>query len=167
MPDVILAAFAMKRALPVVEGGMREDGKRVGRLGTVIIGTVEGDIHDIGRTMVSVLLKARGFNVIDLGINISADGFLAAVKEHRPKVVGMSSLMTTTVVEQFKVIQALTRSGLRDTVKIMVGGGALTPKLCEEMGADGFEPTAHGAAELAWRLVRPNDEGPLPRGAFA
>lgn len=167
MPDVILAAFAMKRALRIVEGGMKEDRGGDGGLGTIIIGTVQGDIHDIGRTMVSMLLKARGFNVIDLGINVGADAFLAAVKEHRPKIIGMSSLMTATIGEQFKVIQALVRSGLREKVKVMVGGGALTSKLCEEMGADGFEPTAHRAAELAWRLVRPSNEGPLPQVALA
>ena len=167
LPDIILASFAMKRALPVVEGGMKGDGTPVGRLGTIVIGTVRGDIHDIGGTMVSMLLKARGFNVIDLGINVSADAFLAAVKEHKPKIIGMSSLMTTTVREQFTVIRALTKSGLRQKVKVMVGGGAVTPKLCEEMGADGFEPTAHRAAELAWRLVRPSNGRPRPQYVVA
>ena len=158
MSDIILSAFAMKRALPIIEGEIGQDGQRIGRLGKVVIGTVHGDIHDIGRTMVSMLLKTRGFDVVDLGINVSTGDFVAAIEKHHPQILGMSSLMTTTIEEQFKVIKALVLEGLRDKVKVMVGGGAITKKLCEQMGADGYERTARGAAELAWRLVRPDED---------
>ncbi len=154
--DVILAAFAMKSAIPIVEKELSTTGTTVGHLGTVVIGTVCGDIHDIGITILSMLLRARGFNVIDLGASVSTAGFVDAVRKHRPQILAMSSLMTTTAQEPFQVIRALVEEGLRDKVKVMVGGSAITQTLCEEMEADGYEPTAHLAAELAWRLIHSN-----------
>lgn len=155
--DVILAAFAMKAAMPILERELERTGRRVGRLGTVVIGTVYGDIHDIGQTMVAMLLRARGFEVIDLGANVPVEGFVEAVARHRPDILAMSSLMTATAHEQFKVVDALVRKGLRDRVKVMVGGSAITRRMSVQMGADGYEPTAHGAAELAWRLTHATD----------
>jgi methanogenic corrinoid protein MtbC1 len=152
--DVILAAYAMKGAIPTIEYEIERTDRQVQYLGTIVIGTVQGDIHDIGRTLVSMLLKARGFKVIDLGVDVPTQQFVAAVRDLRPQILAMSMLMTTTAQEPFRVIQALGEEGLRDRVKVIVGGSAITPKLSAEMGADGYEPTAHRAAELAWRLTR-------------
>ncbi len=152
--DVILAAYAMKRAIPIIEDEVERTDRTIQYLGTIVIGTVFGDIHDIGRTLVSMLLKARGFKVVDLGVNVPADQFVDAVKCHQPQILAMSTLMSTTAQEPFNVIHALAQQGLRDQVKVIVGGNAITRKLCEEMGADGYETSAHRAAELAWRLTR-------------
>ncbi len=153
LPDVILSAFAMKSAIPMIETEIKKSGKEENTIATVVIGTVLGDIHDIGRTLVAMLLRARGYNVVDLGQNVGASEFVEAVREHNPDILAMSSLMSTGTPEQFKIVQALTDAGLRDGLKIIVGGGAITQRLCDEMGADGYEPTAHRAVELAWRLT--------------
>ncbi|HWQ83527.1 MAG TPA: cobalamin-dependent protein [Anaerolineales bacterium] len=151
--DVILSAYAMKSAIPIVEAEIEKGRQKVHSIGRVVIGTVSGDIHDIGRTLVAMLLRARGFEVIDLGINVSCDDFTQATLKFKPDILAMSSLMTTSAQEQFKVIRALREAGLREEVKVIVGGGAITEKLKQEMGADGYEPTAHRAVELAWRLT--------------
>lgn len=152
LPDVVLAAFAMKAAIPIVESQVQRAGQNIETLGTIVIGTVFGDIHDIGKTMVSMFLKARGFRVIDLGVNVTIEQFVKAVRECRPGVLAMSALTSVTASEQAGVIQALKAEGLRDRVRIMVGGGAITQELAEHIGADGYEPSARGAVELAWRL---------------
>ena len=152
LPDVVLAAFAMKAAIPIVESQVQRTGQKIETLGTIVIGTVFGDIHDIGKTMVSMFLKARGFRVIDLGVNITVEQFVKAVREYRPGVLAMSALTSVTALEQARVIQALKAKGLRDRVRIMVGGGAITQELAEHIEADGYEPSARGAVELAWRL---------------
>lgn len=152
--DVILAAYAMKSAIPIIEQEIEKTGITMQYLGTIVIGTVQGDIHDIGRTLVTMLLKARGFKVVDLGSNVSAETFLDAVRSYKPQILAMSTLMTTTTREPFKVIDALSKEGLRDQIKVIVGGSAISDKISREMGADGYEPTAHRAVELAWRLTR-------------
>lgn len=151
--DVILSAFAMKSAIPMIEAEIGKSGKEVNSIGTIVIGTVTGDIHDIGRTLVAMLLKARGFSIIDLGNNVSVSDFVEAVRKHKPDILAMSSLMTTGRQEQFEVIQTLIEAGLRDRVKVIVGGSAITQELSRQMGADGYEPSAHRAVELAWRLT--------------
>ena len=152
LPDVVLSAYAMKNAIPIVEKEIQRTGKRVDTLGTVVIGTVFGDIHDIGKTLVAMLLKARGFRVVDMGVNVTADQFVRAAREQQPDVLAMSALTTASAPEQAKVIQALRHEGLRNSVKVMVGGGAVSVELAERIGADGYESSAHGAVELAWRL---------------
>jgi len=152
LPDIVGASFAMKSAMSIVEEEIKKTGKRVRALGTVVIGTVYGDIHDIGKTMVSALLTAGGFKVIDLGVNITAEQFMEAIREHKPDILAMSALLTVTTLEQRKVINALKEEGVRDKVKVMVGGGAITQEFAERIGADGYEPTAQGAVELARRL---------------
>lgn len=151
--DVILSAYSMKSALPIVEAAIEKNRQKVNSIGKVVIGTVHGDIHDIGQTMVAMLLKAKGFEVIDLGTNVSYERFVQAILDYQPDILAMSSLMTTSTQEQFKVIRALIDIGLREKVKVIVGGSAVTQKLSEQMGADGYEPTAHRAVELAWRLT--------------
>jgi len=153
LPDVVMAAYAMKSAIPIVEEQIERTGKEMGTLGTVVIGTVRGDIHDIGKTIVAMLLKTRGFKVIDLGFDVTAEQFVKAVREYAPNVLAMSALTTTTAPEQRKVIKALKEEGLRDEVKVMVGGGAITRSLAGEIEADGYEPSARRAVELAWRLT--------------
>jgi len=153
LPDLVGAAAAMQSALPIIEEQLRKEGKTRESLGLVVIGTVFGDIHTIGKDMVSTLLMAGGFEVIDLGINIKAEDFVAAVKERNPKILALSALMTMTAPEQGKVIAALIEKGLRDKVKVMVGGGAITQEFAEEIGANGFAPTAPETVNLAKRLL--------------
>ncbi|WP_309493274.1 corrinoid protein [Candidatus Hecatella orcuttiae] len=151
--DLSMAAEAMKNAVPIIEEEIKKAGKKQKTQGTVVIGTVAGDIHDIGKTMVSTLITAAGFEVIDLGVDIPAEKFLEAVRKYNPDILAMSSLMTITTPEQGKVLEALRREGLRDKVKVMVGGGAVTQEFAEGIGADGYAPTAPGAAELAKKLA--------------
>ncbi|MFN2166874.1 MAG: cobalamin-dependent protein, partial [Anaerolineae bacterium] len=123
-----------------------------GAVGSVAIGTVHGDIHDIGKTIVATLLKSRGFRVIDLGVNVGTEQFLEPVRTQGPDILAMSALTTATALEIAKVAQALEQEGLRARVKLLVGGGAVTPALAERVGADGYHATARGAVEQAWRL---------------
>lgn len=153
LPDLVGAAEAMKSAMPIIQEEIKRRGKRLKTLGTVVIGTVYGDIHDIGKTMVSTLLTAEGFEVIDLGVNITAQEFLEATKKHRSDILAMSALMTTTSPEQRKVLKALESAGLRDRVKVMVGGGAITEEFAKSIGADGYGATAPDAVKLARRLI--------------
>jgi methanogenic corrinoid protein MtbC1 len=153
LPDLIGAAEAAQTALSVIENKIVESGQEPERLGTVVLGTVFGDIHNIGKTMVGALLTAHGFKVVDIGTNVTSAQFLKAVKKNQPDILAMSALLTTTAVEQAKVIDALKEEGLRDQVKVMVGGGALTPEFAEQIGADGYRATAPEAVDLATELV--------------
>lgn len=153
LPDLIGAASTMQAAMPIIEGQLKKAGKTRESLGCVVVGTVLGDIHSIGKDMVATLLVAGGFEVINLGINISAEQFLAAIKEHKPSLLAMSALMTMTAPEQEKVINTLKKEGLRDRVKIMIGGGAITQEFADKIGADGYAVAATGAADLARRLI--------------
>ncbi len=153
LPDLVGAADAMTAATPVIEAEIKRTGAQRESMGTVVIGTVYGDIHTIGKTMVATLLQAEGFTVHDAGINVTAEQFVEAVRTHKPDILAMSALMTMTAPEQRKVIEQLQAEGLRDSVKIMVGGGAITQQFADTIGADGYDPTAPGAAKLARRLV--------------
>lgn len=153
LPDLIGAADAMKSAMPIIEEEINRKGAKRESLGTVVIGTVFGDIHDLGKTMVSTLLIADGFQVIDLGINIGAEEFVEAVSKHKPDILAMSALMTMTSIQQMLVIATLQGKGIRGKVKIMVGGGAITEEFAKSIGADGYDPSAPGAVKLARRLI--------------
>jgi len=153
LPDLIGAADAMSAATPILEEEIKRRGARRESLGTVVIGTVYGDIHTIGKTMVATLLTANGFQVYDVGINVTAEKFVEAIKQYKPDMLAMSALMTMTAPEQKKVIETLKKEGLRDKVKIMVGGGAITQEFADSIGADGYDPTAPGAVKLARKLV--------------
>lgn len=153
LPDLVGAADAMTSATPIIEEEIKRRGTKRESLGTVVIGTVYGDIHSIGKTMVAALLTADGFAVNDLGINVTAEDFVEGVKRYRPDILAMSALMTMTATEQKKVIATLKKQGLRDKVKIMVGGGAITQEFADSIGADGYDPTAPGAVKLARRLI--------------
>ena len=153
LPDLIGAADAMSAATPIIEEEIKRIGIKRESLGTVIIGTVYGDIHTIGKTMVATLLTADGFQVYDVGINVTGQKFLEAVKKYKPDILAMSALMTMTAPEQKKVIETLKKEGLRGKVKVMVGGGAITQEFADSIGADGYGPTAPAAAKLARKLV--------------
>lgn len=152
LPELIIGAEAMKRALAVLEPAMAGDQSRE-VVGTVVIGTVEGDMHEIGKTLVGTMLIANGFKVIDLGVDLSADKFVAAVKENNADIVGASALLTTTMLQQKKIIEALAAEGLSDKVKVMVGGAPVTESYALEIGADGYAEDAISAVDLAFRLV--------------
>jgi len=154
LPDLIGAADALQGAMPILEEDIARKGLKREKEGSVVIGTVFGDIHNIGKDMVGTLLTAEGFEVHDLGINVKADVFIKAVEEHNPDILAMSSLLTTTALEQEKVIKELEKSGLRNEIKIIVGGGAITGEFAEKIGADGYEPTANDAVKLAKSLLR-------------
>jgi len=153
LPELVGAAAAMEAATPIIEEEIDRVDARRESLGTVVIGTVYGDIHTIGKTMVATLLTADGFVVNDLGINVSAEGFVMGIKRYHADILAMSALMTTTAPEQRKVIEILKSEGLRDEVKIMIGGGAITQEFANSIGADGYDPTAPGAVSLARRLA--------------
>ncbi len=153
LPDLVGAARAMENALPVVEEAIKSSGKRRESLGVVVIGTVFGDIHTIGKGMVGTMLTAEGFEVHDVGINVTTESFVAAVKEYQPDILAMSALLTTTAPEAKKVTDALKGEGLRDKIKVMVGGGAITESFATSIGADGYDPTAPGAVDVAKKLL--------------
>jgi methanogenic corrinoid protein MtbC1 len=153
LPDLVCSANTAQAAMPILEESIRSSGKTVQNLGTVVIGTVHGDLHSIGKSMVSVLMSAQGFRMIDLGINVTAEQFIAAVQQHQPQVLALSALLTTTAPEQGKVIEALRAAGLRDQVKVIVGGGAITPEFASMIGADGYGATAPEAVELVRQML--------------
>jgi corrinoid protein of di/trimethylamine methyltransferase len=153
LPELMGAAEAMQSAMPILEAEIMKKGMERKSLGTVVIGTVYGDIHDIGKTMVGTLLTTGGFSVHDLGVNKSVEEFVQAVKEYKPDILAMSALLTMTAPEQRKVIDTLKKEGLRDKTKVMVGGGAITQEFADEIGADGYDATAPGAVGLARRLL--------------
>lgn len=153
LPDLVGAAEAMSAAKSIIEEEIEKRGAKAETPGTVVLGTVYGDIHSIGKTMVGTLLVAEGFAVHDLDVNVTAEAFVEAVQKHDADILAMSALLTSTAPEQRKVIEALKREGLRDRVKVMVGGGAITEEFAEAIGADGYDPTAPGAAKLAREFV--------------
>jgi trimethylamine corrinoid protein len=153
LPDLVMAAEAMKAGIAVLEPEMRRRGMRRESLGRVVLGTVKGDIHEIGKTLVGILLSAAGFEVVDLGVNVTAEMFAAKARELNADIVGVSSLLTTTMALQRGVVEALDRAQLRPRVKIIVGGAPVTRKWAEEIGADGYGKDAVGAVTLAKSLV--------------
>jgi len=153
LPQLVGASEAMLRATPLVEEEIKKTGAEREVLGRIVIGTVFGDIHTIGKTMVATLLTAEGFEVHDIGINVKAEEFIEAVKKYNANILAMSALMTTTAPEQMKVIETAKKAGLRDKMKVMVGGGAINEEFADSIGADGYEPTAPRAVKLARTFV--------------
>jgi len=151
VPEVLIAARAMHAGMDVLKPKLIESG--VKNIGTVAIGTVKGDLHDIGKNLVKMMLEGAGFEVIDLGIDVSPDKFVEAVKEHKPNIIGMSALLTTTMVNMVDVIKALNVAGLRDKVKIMVGGAPITQNYANQIGADGYSPDAASAVDKAKTFI--------------
>lgn len=148
IPEVLVSAKAMKGAAEVLRPLIARGGES-GSRGRVVMGTVKGDLHDIGKNLVIMMLEGAGFEVTDLGTDVPASKFVQSVRDVRPQVVGMSAMLTTTMLEMAKVVQALREEGLRAQVKVMVGGAPLNQGFAEEIGADGFGMDSTVAAELA------------------
>ncbi len=153
LPDLVCASEVVKNALPVIIKEIENQGKKAKSMGKVIIGTVFGDIHSIGKSMVATLLFASGFEVIDLGINVKSTDFLKAVHEHSPDIVAMSALLTTTIMEQQNVIEGLKREGIRKSVKVIVGGSPINQEFADSIGADGYGATAPEGVRIAKLLL--------------
>lgn len=154
LPTLVGAGEAMNKATTILEEEIERRGRVRETKGTVLIGTVKGDIHSIGKDLVVSLCKAHGFTVIDLGVDVSAEGFIAGMKEHNPDILGLSALMSTTVREQGAVVETLLEEGIRNKVKIMIGGAAASEDFAHQIGADGFAPTAPMAVKLAESLLK-------------
>jgi corrinoid protein of di/trimethylamine methyltransferase len=152
LPELIIGADAMKSALDILEPALVGDQKRE-VVGTVVLGTVEGDLHEIGKTLVGTMLTANGFKVVDIGVDKTAAEFIDAVKESDATMVGASALLTTTMLQQEKLIEALKEAKLRDQVKVMVGGAPVTDSFAKQIGADGYAEDAISAVDLAMRLA--------------
>jgi corrinoid protein of di/trimethylamine methyltransferase len=153
LPDLVLAGEAMKAAVSVLEPEMKRRGTERQMLGKVVLGTVEGDIHDIGKTLVATMLSAGGFEVHDLGVDVPISTFVEKAREVNADIVGVSALLTTTMVKQRNVIEALAEAGLRPRVKVMVGGAPVTSSWVEQIGADGYSEDAFGAVAVAKKLM--------------
>ena len=151
VPEVLLAANAMKAGMEILRPLLAETGAE--RMGTVVIGTVKGDIHDIGKNLVAMMLEGAGFDVIDLGINNPVEDYLAALEEHEPEILGMSALLTTTMPYMKVVIDELEAKGLRDKYIVLVGGAPLNEEFGKAVGADAYCRDAAIAAETAQALV--------------
>lgn len=151
VPEVMRAAKSMAAGLDLVKPLLAD--ADIPSAGTVIIGTVKGDLHDIGKNLVVMILQSSGFNVIDLGVDVSPEAFVEAVKEHKPQVVGMSALLTTTMMGMKQTLEALQEAGLRDTVKAIVGGAPVSQSFADEIGADGYCADVLSAKEMCAQIV--------------
>jgi 5-methyltetrahydrofolate--homocysteine methyltransferase len=151
VPEMLVSARAMKGGMKLLRPHLIA--AKIQAVGRVIIGTVQGDLHDIGKNLVGMMLEGAGFEVVDLGVDVSAANYVAAVKEHQPDVVACSALITTTMPRMDNVILSLKDAGLRDRVKVMIGGAPVTEKYAREIGADGYAPDAASAASLAKALI--------------
>jgi corrinoid protein of di/trimethylamine methyltransferase len=151
VPEVLIAARAMTAGIEILRPLLvSEDVKPKG---TIVIGTVKGDLHDIGKNLVKMMMEGKGFTVVDLGTDVSADRFVAAAQENDADVIACSALLTTTMTEMKNVVAAAESAGVRDKVKIMVGGAPLTQQYCDSIGADAYTPDAASAAEQAVQFV--------------
>ena len=152
LPDLIIGADAMKVALEVLEPMLGGDQQR-DVVGRIVLGTVEGDLHEIGKTLVGTMLTANGFLVTDIGVDKKPEEFIAAIKETDADIVGASALLTTTMLQQKKLIDSLEEAGLRESVKVMIGGAPVTEGFAKEIGADGYAEDAISSVDLAFRLI--------------
>lgn len=151
VPELLISARAMKASLDLLRPLLAAQGAQPA--GRVAIGTVKGDLHDIGKNLVASLLEGGGFEVIDLGVNVPPEKFIQSVKEKNANIVAMSALLTTTMPSMRSTIEALKQAGVRDKVKVLIGGAPITQKYADEIGADGFSENAVGAVALAKRAV--------------
>ncbi len=152
VPEMLIAARAMKAGMEVLRPILVQ--KDVKPLGTVVLGTVRGDLHDIGKNLVGMMLEGAGFEIVDLGVDVSPEKFVQAIKEKKAQIVGLSALLTTTMPSMKDVIKALEEEGIRNKVKVMIGGAPVTQNYADEIGADGYAPDAASAADKAKELVK-------------
>jgi len=153
LPDMMLAARAMQQAVAVLEPEMQRQATARAVVGRVVIGTVKGDIHEIGKNLVGMMLATSGFEVHDLGVDVAPERFVEAAREHNADIVGVSALLTTTMAAQRTVVEALAAAGLRPGVKVMVGGAPASQQWATEIGADGYSEDAIGAVALARQVL--------------
>ncbi|MDP6347903.1 MAG: corrinoid protein [Dehalococcoidia bacterium] len=152
IPEVLLAAKAMKGASELLKPLLAQGGTHQ-PVGRVVLGTVKGDLHDIGKNLVATMMEGAGFEVFDLGTSVPAQRFVLAAQEQGAQIVGLSALLTTTMVNMKEVIRCLDEAGCRAEVKVIVGGAPMTQRFADEIGADGYSSNAAGAAELARKLL--------------
>jgi 5-methyltetrahydrofolate--homocysteine methyltransferase len=152
VPEMLISARAMKGGLGILRPQLAA--ANIKAIGKVVIGTVEGDLHDIGKNLVGMMLEGAGFEVVDLGVNISPEKYVTAVKEHHPDLIGLSALLTTTMTRMKDIVLALKAAGLRDKVKVMIGGAPLTQQYATDIGADIYAPDASTAAQRARQLMQ-------------
>jgi corrinoid protein of di/trimethylamine methyltransferase len=152
VPEVLIAARAMYAGMEIIRPILTETG--VKSIGKVVIGTVKGDLHDIGKNLVKMMMEGRGLEVIDLGIDVSPERFIEAAKEHDAQIIACSALLTTTMTEMKNVVEAAKEAGIRDQVTIMVGGAPVTDSFCKSIGADIYTADAASAAEEAARVCK-------------
>jgi len=152
VPEVLRSAKTMQSSMDILKPLLAEAGAKM--VGKVLLGTVKGDLHDIGKNLVGMMCEGAGFEVEDLGKDVAPEAFVTAVKEHEPDVVGMSALLTTTMRAMEHTVKALEEAGLRDKVKIMIGGAPVTQAFSDQIGADGYASNAAAAADLAKSFVR-------------
>jgi 5-methyltetrahydrofolate--homocysteine methyltransferase len=151
VPEVLRSARTMQASMDILKPLLAESGEKM--VGKILIGTVKGDMHDIGKNLAGMMCEGAGFDVIDLGKDVAPETFVEQVKKHQPDIVGMSALLTTTMRMMEQTVKALAEAGLRDQVKIMIGGAPVTQNFADQIGADGYASNAASAAELAKRLV--------------
>ncbi|MBP7949434.1 MAG: corrinoid protein [Verrucomicrobiales bacterium] len=151
VPELLLSARAMKAALELVRPLLAQRGEK--SLGRIVVGTVHGDLHDIGKNLVAAMLEGAGFEVIDLGVSVPPEKFVAALQERDARLVALSALLTTTMPGMRTTIEAIRQAGLGDRVKVFVGGAPVTQKFADEIGADGYSESAPGAVTLARKAV--------------
>lgn len=151
VPEVLIAARAMKGSMAILRPKLVETG--VKPIGRCVLGTVKGDLHDIGKNLVGMMLEGAGFEVVDLGVDVSPDKFIATAEERQAQVIGLSALLTTTMVNMKNVIAALQEHGARDRFKVIIGGAPVTQSYADEIGADGYAPDAASAVEVVKTIV--------------
>ena len=151
VPEVLIAARAMHAGMDILRPLLAEGDTPTA--GKYVVGTVKGDLHDIGKNLVRMMLEGAGFETVDLGTDVEAQAFVDAVREHQPQMVGMSALLTTTMVQMRTTVEALEEAGLRDSVKIMIGGAPVTSAYAEQIGADAYAPDAASAVDVARELA--------------
>ena len=151
VPEVLIAARAMHAGMDILRPLLAEGDTPTA--GKYVVGTVKGDLHDIGKNLVKMMLEGAGFETVDLGTDVGPQAFVDAVREHQPQMVGMSALLTTTMVQMQTTVEALEEAGLRDSVKIMIGGAPVTSAYAEQIGADAYAPDAASAVDVARELA--------------
>jgi 5-methyltetrahydrofolate--homocysteine methyltransferase len=151
VPEVLIAARAMHAGMDILKPQLAEAG--VEPIGTAVVGTVKGDLHDIGKNLVCMMLEGAGFKVVDIGIDVAPEKFVTAAVENKARIVAVSALLTTTMTNMKSVVDAVKASDLADACKVMIGGAPVTQAFCDEIGADGYAPDAASAADLAKQLL--------------
>ncbi|MBI5967204.1 MAG: corrinoid protein [Deltaproteobacteria bacterium] len=152
VPDVLLAARNMQRGIEILKPMFAKGGP--GAKGKILLGTVKGDIHDIGKNLVSIMMTGSGFEVVDLGVDVSAEKFMAAIGEHRPQIIGLSALLTTTMLEMGKVVEAVKTSSFDVKPYVIIGGAPVTEAFTREIRADGYGENAVEGVEVAMKLIK-------------